>query len=133
MLPRNYRITVKNETGAVSGAVSVKIRRKKIGADGILAYDAEATVFTVASIAANTHNQASATAQDNSAASTFWQAFDWSISVVNGTAAGIYSVWLEISTDAGTTWPTGGAAPESESLDVVNCAASATEIRSGSY
>jgi hypothetical protein len=127
MLPANYRITVKNETGNTSGAVSVKIKRRKITSAAAVTYDTEATVFSAASITAGAHDQANATAQSNTGD---WMAFDWVASVANGTSLGDYSIWLEVSTDGGTTWPTAG---ESELLGVINVAVSGVERRSGSY
>jgi hypothetical protein len=128
MLPSNYRLTAKNETGAISGAVSVKIKRRKLSSAAAVTYDTETTAFSAASIASATHDQSSATAQSNTTGD--WMGFDWFISVANGTSAGNYSVWLEVSTDGGTTWPTAG---ESELLDTINVAVSVTERRSGSY
>ena len=130
MLPRNWRIVVENRTTVTSGAVSVRVRRKKIASDLSITYDAEATVFSAASITNGTFDTAGSTAQDNSGGAASWQSMDWIISVANGTAAGDYAVWLQASTDGGTTWPTNG---ESELLDVINVAASTTELRSGSY
>jgi hypothetical protein len=128
MLPANYRLTVKNETGATSGAVSVKIKRNKFSSAAAATYDSEASAFSAASIASLAHDQTNMTAQSN--ATGDWMGFDWFITVANGSSAGFYSLWLEVSTDGGTTWPTAG---ESELLDTINVAASTTEKRSGSY
>jgi hypothetical protein len=73
------------------------------------------------------HNTAGATPQTNTGN---WTGFDWFITIANGATAGLYSVYLEVSTDGGTTWPTAG---ESELLDTIDVAASGTESRSGSY
>jgi hypothetical protein len=128
MLPANYRLTVKNETGATSGAVSVKIKKSKLSSAAAVSYDSEVTAFSATSIASLAHDQTNTTAQSN--ATGDWMGFDYFITVANGTGAGIYSLWLEISTDSGTTWPTAG---ESELLDSINVAASTTEKRSGTY
>ncbi len=122
MLGANWRIVVKNATGATSGAVSVKGKRWKPNSSG--EYDpenTEQTFFSVSTITSGSYSTGSGVSND--AAGENYYGATMAVSITNGTSAGDYEVWLQTSTDGGTTWPNNGAGTL---LGVFNVAASST-------
>lgn len=109
MLARNYRFTVLNSTGqtvAIAGVV-IKGRRKKLGSTGALAYEAtEASIMSNAGTIANAA-YSSSSGIDNS--TDLFLEGDFTVTAaVLASAAGDLTIYYEVSTDGGTTWPTPG-------------------------
>lgn len=120
MLPRNYRVSAYNDSGA-SVDVTVTARRWKLDSNGAVVYESsEATLLSVTGVADTT--RATGTAQDNT--TDGWIGFD-GIAKVDGGSSGVVTILLEASTDGGTSWPTAqggipiGAAVPSEDRDIV--------------
>lgn len=103
MLPRNYRITAYNDSGA-SCDVTVTARRWYIDpSTGKPTYEAsEATLLSATGVADGA--LATGTAQDNDADGFI--GLDGLVVLSSGTGTGLVNVFIEDSTDGGTTWPT---------------------------
>lgn len=108
-LGRNYRIRASN-TQNQAITVAVLARRSKFASDGSITDDAESTLLTSVSVAATSGTQVGGD-QDNSAGADKWLvayltvAFTAAVTT-NGT--GTVALFLERSTDGGTTWPVAG-------------------------
>lgn len=106
ILGRNYRFSVNNQAG-VNVGVTIQARRFKFDSSGVILWDAEAEVFSVASIANSVTAWNAGAGIDNS--TDKWVGADLEIVTTPASAAtGPVSVQIEHSTDGGTTWPTGG-------------------------
>jgi hypothetical protein len=104
MLPRNYRITALNDTGA-SVDITVTARRWKFGTGGAAEYEAaEATLLTASAVADAA--LATGTAQDNSADGYIGASLH--VATTGTGTANVVTIFLEVSTDGGVTWPTAG-------------------------
>lgn len=101
MLPRNYRLSAYNDSGA-SVDVTITVRRWKFDSNGAVVYEAsEATVLSATGVADAT--LAAGNAQDNT--TDGWIGLSGVLSLANGTGSQVVTVFLEPSTDGGTTWP----------------------------
>jgi hypothetical protein len=104
MLPRNYRLAALNDTGA-SVDITVTARRWRFGSGGAALYEAaEATLLTASALADAA--LATGTAQDNSADGYVGASLH--VATTGAGTGGVVTVFLEVSTDGGTTWPTAG-------------------------
>ena len=112
-LPADWRFAVFNGTGiaisnAPTGLPRVSGRRVRIDATtGFLSYEAAETTFF--SFAAASIGNNSYIVGDTSFSNTVssWMAGDFLLSAfASGNASGSLNLYLEISTDGGTTWPT---------------------------
>ena len=104
-LGHTYRIRASN-TQNQAVTVVVKARNWKFGTDGSITFDAESTPFASASVAATTGSSTGSTV-DNSTAKNLGMNLTASFTAAvttNGT--GTVALYLERSTDGGTTWPT---------------------------
>jgi hypothetical protein len=125
-LAAHWRIQVKNATGATSGAVSVKGKRWKPGASGEIDHEtSEQTFATAASINSGAYLTGSTIGNDG--AGEGYHGVQLSVSIANGSSAGNYELYLQHSSDGGTTWPSDG---EGELIATVNVGASATKLTS---
>jgi hypothetical protein len=110
-LGRNYRIRAHN-TQNQAVTVAVLGRRWKFGTDGSIDNDTESTLLTSVSVAATTGVQVGSDI-DNSTGN--WIGANLTVAftaAVTTNATGTVSLWLEQSTDGGTTWPAvGGTQP----------------------
>jgi hypothetical protein len=128
VLAAHWRIQVKNATGATSGAVSVKGKRWKPGISGEIDHeDTEQTFLSVASIASGAFAAPSNPGISNDGAGEGYHGVQLSVSIANGSSAGNYELYLQHSSDGGTTWPSDG---EGELIATVNVGASATKLTS---
>lgn len=107
MLGRNYRFRVFNNTGAAFGVV-INARRFKSASDGSITFESsEAEVFNEASISSSSTAWTPDTAIDNS--TDKWQGGDFEITLTPAASAtGTVVVQIEHSTDAGTSFGSGG-------------------------
>lgn len=104
MLSHTYRYQVYNGTG-VSVTVTVKDRKWKFGTDGSVTNAAEATQFSAVSV--STVNYSNASTVDNS--SDKYTAADLLATFAPGASAtGTVTLFIQRSTDGGTTWPSDG-------------------------
>lgn len=102
ILGRNWRIGAYNSTGVTCNVV-VTMRPFKFGTDGALTPAAsELSAYSNASLATTVYS--AGTNQDNSSALNLGA--DILVTVTpSGTADGAVTIYLEHSTDGGTTWP----------------------------
>jgi hypothetical protein len=122
-LAANWRIQIKNSTGATSGAVSVKGKRWVPGSSGEINFeDSEQTFASDTTIASGAYLSGSSISNDG--VGEGYHGVQLSISITNGSSAGNYELYLQHSSDGGTTWPDAG---EGELIGVVNVGASATK------
>ena len=108
-LPRNYRITAKNDTGETlnAGDLTVMARRVKLDTNGALSF--ESTEATLLSISADLTNGSyvSGSGVDNSTNGWMGGELEITITTASATSGGV-EIWLDASTDGGTTWPDNG-------------------------
>ncbi len=122
MLGHTYRYQAYNGTG-VSVTVTVKDRKWKFGADGALSNAAaETTQFAAVSVATGSYSNGSTV--DNNADK--YLGADLTVTFAPGaSASGTVALYLQRSTDGGTTWPGDGLG---EFVGAHTFAASATSI-----
>ena len=119
-----WRFQVKNGTGGTgsSTASTIKMQRWKPDSAGAADYETEQTAFSQGSIGSGSYSNG--TAYDNDASNGYgYHGLSASIKIVNGSSAGNWYVYLQLSTDGGTSWGDNGTG---EPIAVVVCAASAT-------
>jgi hypothetical protein len=109
VLPKSYRFKVYNQLGQTisAGNVTCKGLRYKIGSDGAIAYESsEATLLSNAGTLA-TATYLAGTSQDNS--SDKWVGGDFTFKVIApASSSGAVTLFLERSSDGGTTWDDDG-------------------------
>lgn len=106
MLGHTFRIQALNSTG-VSVTIAVKARYIKFGSDGSRTDDSETTTFSSASVGTGAYSNGSTV--DNS--TTKWLGADLVATFTPATAPAANStasLFLQRSTDGGTTWPDNG-------------------------
>ena len=105
-LGERWRVVVWNASGLSlpAGGVVVRHRRWKYAADGTLTFAAGTSVTVGASLANNLGNASAAIT--NNGASEQWLGADFIVEfpALTGTANGSIEVFVQISTDNGTTW-----------------------------
>lgn len=109
MLGSHYRFQAKNATGQTitASSITVRTRRDKYGSDGSLTLEAtEATVLSSGSTLANAAFL-SGTTVDNTTDKWLGGTFIFAVTAP-ASAAGDVTLWLQHSTDGGTTWPDDG-------------------------
>lgn len=121
MLGHTYRYQVYNGT-SVSVTVTVKDRKWKFGPDGALVNAAETTQFAAVSVTSTDFGNGSTV--DNSA-DKYLGADLLATFAPAASATGSVLLFLQRSTDGGTTWPTNGLG---EPVGGHTFAASATSI-----
>lgn len=110
-LGRHWRIQIKNATGGTSGAITVDLRRWKPGSSGEKSFEAsEQAAIDIASLSSGGYSNSSTF--DNSS-DGYW-GFNGTVAITNGSSAGNYELYVQTSTDGGTTWPSDG---EGELID----------------
>ena len=110
-LGRNYRIRAWN-TQNQAITVAVLARRWKYGTDGSITDDSEVTLLTSVSVAATSGVQVGSNI-DNSAGADKWLGVNLTVAftaAVTTNSTGTVSLFLEQSTDGGSTWPAVGGA-----------------------
>lgn len=104
MLGHTYRYQVLNGTG-VSVTVTVKERAWKWASDGSRTDAAESTRINAASVGAGAYSSSSSV--DNSSVKNLGA--DLLLTMAPGASAtGTVALYLQLSTDGGTTWPSDG-------------------------
>ena len=110
-LGRNYRLRAWN-TQNQAITVAILARRFKFGTDGSITDDTESTLLTSVSVAASGGVQVGGNI-DNSAGADKWMGANLTVAftaAVTTNGAETVSLYLQQSTDGGTTWPFDGAA-----------------------
>lgn len=102
----SYRWTLKNGTGVNITAVTLTARKWKYDPSTGLTYAAETTELSFSGTLANTAFTTGSTV-DNSTNKYEGGAFVCSVTAATS-ASGVAVLYLEHSTDGGTTWPTNG-------------------------
>lgn len=103
MLGHTYRFQAYNDAGA-SCNVTIKGRRWKFSSTGALSFEAsEATPFAAADVADGAAGNG--TTQDNSSNAYLGGEFLVTGVIAAGSPSGNVSIYLQRSTDAGSTWP----------------------------
>lgn len=109
MLGRNYRFVAANNLGQTMDIASVviKARRWKYNSTGVKTWEAsEASIASNAgTIASNAYSAGAAV--DNSSDAYAGGTFKLTV-VAPASASGSVTIWLQNSTDGGTTWPDNG-------------------------
>lgn len=121
MLGHTYRYQVYNGTG-VSVTVTVTDRKWKFGTDGSLTDATEATQFSGVSVSTVSYSNGSTV--DNSSVK-YLGASILATFAPGASATGTVTLYLQRSTDAGTTWPGDGLG---EFVGAHTFAASSTSI-----
>ena len=128
MLARNWRFGIQNDIGVALGAAGavIKARRWKGSSDGTVAFEAsEAVIYSnAASIGSGSYQPEDNV--DNSADEYEGGAFELTITIGTGTPTGDITVYYEVSTDAGGTWPD---ANEGSPVCVLNITATGTFVK----
>lgn len=111
MLARTYRFTAYNACGQTiaSSGIVIKARRWKLDTSGGIVYESsETTVWTSGSTIANAaYLSLGSTGVDNSTDLFIGGDFTFTL-VAPASASGDVTIYYEISTDGGTTFPTNG-------------------------
>lgn len=107
MIGKTFRFVVDNRTGVAlaSGGVVVKYRRWKFDSSGVLTYEASEQSATIgASLASNT--TATGSTITNDASGEFYLGMDlrFEYTGLASSGSGSVFVYLQVSTDGGTTW-----------------------------
>lgn len=112
MLGETFRFQVLNETGQTinvgsGGDVVINTKLSKFDSNGALSFDVETEQFNLSSNLTD-GSYSSGSAIDNS--TDKWLGGDVEITVTtdNASSAGDVSIFLQRSTDGGTTWPSDG-------------------------
>lgn len=103
MLAGAYRFVVLNESGAAFTGLSCKIEPWKLGTDGSITYGTEITVAGLSTTLADDAADPSDTI-DNSSNKHMGFAGTWTITV-GSSQSGTASIYLQMSNDGGTDWP----------------------------
>lgn len=107
-LPRNYRFTIKNNTGQTITANNINVyarRHKYVG--GVLTYEgSEDTVYTNSG-SVTTGSYDSGTGEDNNTDAFVGGAFRFSVTAPVS-SSGTVELYLDVSTDGGSTWDDNG-------------------------
>lgn len=104
MLGHTYRYQVYNGTG-VSVTVAIDERRWKFASDGSVTNAAESTAYASASLGTLAYGNGSTV--DNSTDKYIGAHLECNFAPASS-ATGTVSVWVQRSTDGGTTWPGNG-------------------------
>ena len=104
MLGHTYRYHVYNGTGA-SVTCTVKARAMKFASDGSRTDDTEATHISAVSVGAGAYSNSSTV--DNSTAKQLGADVQF-VAAPGASATGTVALYLQRSTDGGTTWPANG-------------------------
>jgi hypothetical protein len=125
-LGRTYRFSVLNSLGQTmaTSAIVIKGRRWNFSSSGVQTWEAsEAAIDTSGSTLAN-GAYFSGTTQDNSTNAYLGGTFKFTI-IAPTSASGTVTVFLQRSTDGGTTWPDNG---NGTSVKVFSFAAAGTQV-----
>jgi hypothetical protein len=128
VLGRTYRFVVLNNMGAAfaSGAIVIKARRWNFNSSGVQTWEAsEASVLSSTSLTGNAAYNKDCAAVDNSTNAYLGGEFEVKATTpASGTSAtGSVTVYIENSTDGGTTWPDDG---QGDVVAVISTIANAT-------
>ena len=121
MLGARYRYQVYNGTG-VSVTITVKQIQSKFASDGSLTLSSESTEYGPTSV--STVSYANGTSNDNTTNKYLMANITWT-AAPGSSATGTVSLYLQRSTDGGTTWPSDG---QGEFLSGISFSASATSV-----
>lgn len=103
MLAAAYRFVVLNESGAAFTDLSCKIEPWKLASDGAITYGTEITVAGLSTTLADDAADASDTI-DNSSNKHMGFNGTWTLTV-GSAQTGTASIYLQMSNDGGTDWP----------------------------
>lgn len=104
-LGHTFRYQVYNGTGG-SVTVTLKDRRWKFASDGSLSWSAEATPINA--VAVSTASYSNSSSIDNATTDKYLGAELSVLMDVSASVTGAVTVFLQHSTDGGTTWPSDG-------------------------
>jgi hypothetical protein len=121
MLGVRYRYQAYNGTG-VSVTVTVKDITFKFASDGSLTFSSETAHISAVSV--STVSYSNATSVDNSTNKYLGSDITWT-AAPGSSATGTVSIYLQRSTDGGTTWPSDG---RGEQISSIAFAASSTSV-----
>lgn len=122
MLGHTYRYHAYNGTG-VSVTVTVKARAMKFASDGSRTDDAEVAHINAVSVGAGAYS--SGAGVDNSAVKQLGADVQF-VAAPGASATGTVTVYLQRSTDGGTTWPSNGYGQQVAAISFAASSASVT-------
>lgn len=122
MLGHTYRYHVYNGTG-VSVTCTVKARAMKFASDGSRTDDTEVTHINAVSVGAGAYSNSSTV--DNSSDKMLGADAQF-VAAPGASATGTVTVYLQRSTDGGTTWPSNGYGQQVAAVSFAASSASVT-------
>jgi hypothetical protein len=123
-LGEHYRYQVYNGTG-VSVTCTVKHEPFKYGTDGSLTFTAESTQINGVSVATVSYSNSSTI--DNSTAKNLGAHVTFT-AAPGASATGTVSLFLQRSTDGGTTWPSNGLGTQVAGITFASSSTSQTTV-----
>lgn len=102
MLGATYRFQAYNAAG-VAATVAITGKRFKFDSQGALSFDTESTEFASASV--SNGSVGSGATRDNSSDKFLGGNFTASATIASGSPNGAVAIYLQRSTDGGSTWP----------------------------
>lgn len=124
-LGRSWRFQVRNTTGTTSGACSIDGYRWKPGTSGEADYETSpVSFFTASSIASGAYANGNTYNNDDTGAGFY--GLSGLMTMLNGSGTGNFEIYIQQSSDGGTTWPTDG---RGELVRTVNCDVASTQVR----
>ena len=121
MLGSNYRLQAFNNTGAAV-TITIKSKSVKFAGDGSLTFSTETTDLSATSVSSAAYQNGGAV--DNSANKYLALQMSWT-AAPGASVTGTVSLFIQRSTDGGTTWPTNGAG---RLLSAINFVGSSTSV-----
>ena len=121
MLGVRYRYQTYNGTG-VTVNITVKDIPGKFASDGSITFASEVAHLSASSTTTLAYNNASSV--DNSSVKNLFSDITWT-AAPGSSATGTVSLYLQRSTDGGTTWPSDG---QGEFLSGISFSASSTSV-----
>ena len=114
MLQKTYRFSYKNATGVAFGAtddVVIKARRWNFNSSGAFTPESAEAILTTAGAGNSLANNGwiNCITQDNTTVGWFGGEFLVTATVSTATPNGNVEIWMDFSTDGGTTWNDNGS------------------------
>lgn len=107
-LAKTWRLVVDNRSGValVAGGVAIKFRRSKFDSSGAYGSETSEQSVTVGTSLANNTSASSSTITNDATGEFYLQAdFRLEYGGLASSSTGTVAVYLQTSTDGGTTWP----------------------------
>lgn len=106
MLPKTYRFHAVNKTGVTVANIDVHTIRSKFSSTGALEYKSADPTQTITATGVTNNTVANSGNQDNSFDLMLKLEGHLRVNITSGTPSGSVNLYMQISRDGGTTWPT---------------------------